>query len=170
MLTRLASWVALPVLPVLVLGCDPGLIYTLPGAPKVHDDGVRYVVDVGDGVLAGFQSTVFTVNGQVDIMVQNQSDAPLSFAPTPTLISNGSGRRLDARDCAFFKGAAPIESGRNEIIGKDQTTRIVCRFIVALGGGFFHRYPPESERVTFTQAGLSQAGRPLDIHATMVAK
>jgi hypothetical protein len=60
-----------------------------------------------------------------------------------------------------------IDMQARDVIGRGQRAFISCRFPVRLGRT---TYPPESRRVSFTQPGFTQSGRPLDIRATMVAE
>jgi len=156
-------------------GCDPGFMYVLPGASQVTDNGSPgYVVKVRDGVEARLYSSVFTVNGHVQIEIVNRSAAPLSFVPTPPLLSKADGRAIEPVRCVFTKLISPTESFEihaNEVVANGQRVRIDCRFPVELiPGGCMPSYPPEVRRVSFSQPGVSQSGRALEIRATMQAE
>jgi hypothetical protein len=169
MSARLACGAALLVL----YGCDPGLSYQIAGATQVKDDGNRYVVDLGEGVLARFYSGVSITDGEVEIEVLNRADAPLSFVPAPPVVSNGEGKTLKPSNCMYqilTSQTTGMDAQANAVVAKGQRAKITCFFPVQLRGGFFNPYPARSKRVSFTQTGFSRAGRPLYVHAEMVAK
>jgi hypothetical protein len=171
---RMLAPLAVGVVLLSLCGCDPGFTYVLPGAPRVNDDGARYVVDVGGGVLARFYSSVFIKSGHVEIEVLNQDKTPLTFTAASPIVSDADGRSLEVRGCLFQKETSPttrIDAPSGDEIGKGQSARIMCGFPVEIRRSLFSSpYPPQSKRVTFLQPGFSKAGRALDIHATMVAE
>src|SRR6516162_1751890 len=59
-------------LAVLAINCSPGFSYVAPGAVRVKDEqGVGYVVNLSDGVVARFQGGAGTNTGAVGIRILN---------------------------------------------------------------------------------------------------
>jgi hypothetical protein len=158
---------------VFLSGCDPALIYVIPDAPRIKaNGGVRYIADLGGGVIARFRATAFNADGEVTLEVFNDGKVPLSFIPSPILIWNGDGKRLEARGCRYLTSPSPFterETGPSELIGSGERETIDCRFQVDFLGGDFP-YPPQSTRMSFAQPGFSRADQALEIRATMVAR
>jgi hypothetical protein len=135
MSARLAFGAALLVL----YGCDPGFSYQIAGATPVKDDGTRYVVDIGKGVLARFHSGVFIKDGEIEIEVLNRSDAPLSFAPAPPVVSDAEGKTLKTWNCMYqiwISQTTGMDAQTNGVVAKGQRAKIMCFFPVEMRGGF----------------------------------
>jgi len=161
-------------LAVLAINCSPGFSYVAPGAVRVKDEqGVGYVVNLSDGVVARFQGGAGTNTGAVGIRILNRGEAPLAFAPTPMAVWDANGKRLETRHCRYTKLVSPwtrMETSGPEILRKGQAMEVGCNFPVIFRGGFRTTWAPESKRISLAQPGFSQGGRPLDIRATLVAE
>lgn len=153
--------VAVLLLMLAVGACDPGWVYTLPDAKPLNDEGVRYSVEVGKGVRALFSASVFTSDGGARVEVVNESDEPVSFDLSPTIILDAAGQPVADKQCATPGLSAPT------ILRKGDRANIRCGFHVNPSNNHFFCCNEGLRLLTLSQPGFSQSGRALPVKATM---
>jgi hypothetical protein len=138
-----------------VAACDPGRLYSIPGAKIIRADGVAYVAIIADGVEARFQARIFSVRGWTEVQVVNNAAEPIEFHPAATVIVGANAARIPA-ECQLPPGPVLLAQGKAVTIRCGFEAR-VQRF----------SYEPQFETLTLFQPGFSRGGKALPVVASM---
>jgi len=149
--------VALVFIVICATACDPILFYSIPGSRTPPAEDAWYAVPVTQGVEARFHAYIFTIHGQIDVQVVNNSPSTVAFRPTATVLVAGDGSQLPAK--------CELPNEPQVSIATGQTVTVRCTFEVPLRG---RTYEPPFKTLTVRQPGVSMDGKPLDIVAHMV--
>jgi hypothetical protein len=167
---------AIPVFP-LVGNLGPGVDVKSNGyvvvAPSEHPDGGLYAwahspfetaiadlpVEWALAVIKNEPKSKPTGKSAQEVI--NDSEAPLDFDGSSTVITDAEGKVISGTRCEVQGAVPPV------VIRQGEHVRIRCGFPVNFGDKSWYCCNPDFRLITLRQPGFSQAGREIIIRGTM---